>query len=53
MEELGERRFKIDGLELRIVGGPAGQVRPGSPREVLIPLRLAAGRSTLTLEYQW
>ena len=53
VEELGERRFKIDGLELRIVGGPAGQVRPGSPREVLIPLRLAAGRSTLTLEYQW
>ena len=42
--------FKIDGLQLRIVTGQQGITRQG---EVLIPLTLPQGRSTLTLEYQW
>lgn len=45
-----DRRFGIDTLQLRITSDHAGMVRDG---EVLIPLTLPAGRSTLTLEYQW
>ena len=42
--------FKIDSLQLRITSGQKGSMREG---EVLIPLTLPKGRSTLTLEYQW
>lgn len=47
------RAFAVDQLQLRITSGPAGIVREGSPAEILIPLTLPAGRSSLTLEYQW
>lgn len=49
----GDRTFRVDNLDLRVTSEHPGTVRPGSPAEVLIPLTLPAGRSTLTLEYQW
>ncbi|MFN0074936.1 MAG: c-type cytochrome [Prosthecobacter sp.] len=45
-----ERDFKIDELQLRLTSKHQGITRDG---EVLIPLTLPKGRSTLTLEYQW
>jgi mono/diheme cytochrome c family protein len=42
--------FKIDSLQLRLTSAHPGITREG---EVLIPLSLPKGRSTLTLEYQW
>ncbi len=45
--------FAIDQLQLRITSGQKAVVRKGDPGEVLIPLTLPKGRSTLTLEYQW
>ncbi len=48
-----ERAFTLDQLQLRITSDHQGTVRPGSPGDVLIPLTLPTGRSTLTLEYQW
>lgn len=48
-----DHSFSIDTLQLRITGDQKGIVREGEVGEVLIPLTLPAGRSTLTLEYQW
>ena len=48
-----DRSFVIDQLQLRITSEHAGVVREGDPAEVLIPLTLPKGQSTLTLEYQW
>ncbi len=48
-----DRDFSVDSLQLRITSDHKGIVRDGSPGEVLIPLTLPKGRSTLTLEYQW
>ena len=48
-----DRNFGIDQLQLRITSEHRGIVREGNPGEVLIPLTLPQGRSTLTLEYQW
>lgn len=48
-----KRRFAMDKLELRITSEHQGIVREGDNGEVLIPLTLPKGRSTLTLEYQW
>ena len=45
--------FVIDQLRLRMDGDRKALVREGDPAELLIPLTLSAGRSTLTLEYQW
>jgi mono/diheme cytochrome c family protein len=45
-----DRSFKIGQLELRLTSEHKGITREG---EVLIPLTLPKGRSTLTLEYQW
>jgi mono/diheme cytochrome c family protein len=47
-----DRTFVIDQLTLRIRSNHKGMIREG-PGEVLIPLTLPKGRSTLTLEYQW
>jgi hypothetical protein len=44
------RSFKADQLQLRLTSDHQGIAREG---EVLIPLTLPKGRSTLTLEYQW
>ncbi len=48
-----DRDFGIDQLQLRITSDHKGIARDGDPGEVLIPLALPQGRSTLTLEYQW
>jgi len=48
-----ERHFAIDKLQLRITSDHRGIVREGENGDVLIPLTLPKGRSTLTLEYQW
>ncbi|NBV21599.1 MAG: hypothetical protein EBS05_06700 [Proteobacteria bacterium] len=48
-----ERSFGIAQLQLRITSEHKGIVREGNAGEVLIPLTLPKGRSTLTLEYQW
>ena len=48
-----ERQFTIDQLQLRITSEHKGMVRDGEPGEILIPLTVPKGRSTLTLEYQW
>ena len=48
-----EIKFTIDQLQLRITSEHKGVVREGGSGEVLIPLTLPKGRSTLTLEYQW
>ena len=48
-----ERTFTADKLQLRITSDHMGIVREGESGDVLIPLTLPKGRSTLTLEYQW
>jgi len=48
-----DRAFLVDRLRLKISSEHSGVVREGNPGEVLIPVRLPKGRSTLTLEYQW
>ncbi len=48
-----DRDFNIDALQLRITSDHKGIKRDGDPGELLIPLTLPQGRSTLTLEYQW
>jgi hypothetical protein len=48
-----DRDFVIDQLRLRMAGDYRGVTRDGDPAELLIPLTLSAGRSTLTLEYRW
>ena len=53
IEKSSERVFGIDQLQLRITSDHKAIVRDGSPAELLIPLTLPKGRSTLTLEFQW
>jgi cytochrome c553 len=48
-----DRTFTVGPLQLRITSPHRGRVRQGHPDELLIPLRVPQGRSTLTLEYQW
>ena len=48
-----ERVFAADSLQVRITSEHKGIVREGNPGEMLIPLTLPKGRSTLTLEYRW
>ena len=48
-----DRNFALDKLQLRITSDHKGIVREGENGDVLIPLPLPKGRSTLTLEYQW
>jgi hypothetical protein len=45
--------FVVDQLTIRFISRHAGLVREGEPRELLIPLELPAGRSTVELEYHW
>ena len=46
----GPNAFQVDKLTVRLTGKQAAQLRDG---ELLLPLDLPAGTSTLTLEYQW
>jgi len=47
------KSFDIDSLRLRITSEHQAIVREGNPDEILIPLTLPKGSSTLTLEYSW
>jgi cytochrome c553 len=47
------RTFTADKLQVRIISEHKGVVREGENGDVLIPLTLPKGRSTLTLEYRW
>lgn len=48
-----EHTFVVDRLQIRITSDHPGIVREGDSAELLIPLTLSKGRSTLTLEYRW
>ena len=47
------RTFTADKLQVRITSDHKGVVREGENGDVLVPLTLPKGRSTLTLEYRW
>jgi hypothetical protein len=47
------RTWRIDGLSIHLPGAQSGLVREGDPKELLVPLRLPAGKTKLTLEYRW
>lgn len=48
-----DQEFRVGPLHLRITSDHSGQIREGEPGEVLIPLTLPKGTTTLTLEYRW
>jgi mono/diheme cytochrome c family protein len=48
-----DRTFTISPLQLHIISDHRGIVREGENGDVLIPLTLPKGRSTLILEYRW
>jgi mono/diheme cytochrome c family protein len=52
-EQKSDKEFNIESLQLRITSSHKGIIRNGSPGEVLIPITLPKGLTTLTLEYQW
>ena len=45
--------WQIDNLDLRIAGEISGTIREGDPQELLIPMTLQPGKTTLNLEYRW
>ncbi len=48
-----DKEFTIDQLQVRLTSDHQGVVREGDAGEILIPLTLPQGKSTLNLEYQW
>jgi len=48
-----ENGWQIDSLNLRLAGKISGEIREGDPRELLLPITLPAGKTTLNLEYRW
>jgi mono/diheme cytochrome c family protein len=48
-----DRILNVDSLQVRITSDHKGILREGNPSEILIPLTLAKGGTTLTLEYRW
>ena len=48
-----ENSFVIDRLTVTIKGSHGGVIREGQPKELLIPLTLPKGKSTLSLDYKW
>ena len=48
-----EKGWQIDQLHLRISPQPDLIIRDGEPQELLLPLTLKAGKTTLNLEYRW
>ncbi|MCH8044432.1 MAG: hypothetical protein IID44_12005 [Planctomycetes bacterium] len=45
--------FVVDRLSVIIKGSRRGIIRDGDPKELLIPLTLPKGKSTLILDYKW
>lgn len=50
---LADDNYQIDRVHLRLVGTQTPIIREGNPAELLIPIGLPKGRSTLSLELQW
>ncbi|BDS06726.1 hypothetical protein NT6N_17660 [Oceaniferula spumae] len=48
-----DHSYVIDSLQIKIDDAHQGTVREGETKELLIPVKLPKGRSTLTIEYQW
>lgn len=48
-----DKIFQIDTLQISIISDHKGLIREGNPGDLLIPLELPKGKSTLTIEYQW
>jgi mono/diheme cytochrome c family protein len=48
-----EGAFVADRLRIKLVTDHKGIIRDGDPAELLIPLTLPKGKSTLVLEYRW
>ena len=51
--KLSAQVYSVDKLQVRLASGQTAIIREGSTAELLLPLTLPAGTSTLTLEYQW
>ena len=51
--KVSEREFRMEKLTLRIVSEHTAITREGEPAEVLLPLTLPQGTTTLILEYRW
>jgi mono/diheme cytochrome c family protein len=51
--KVSDREFQVEKLTVRLAEKHEAVVRDGSPAEVLIPLTLPRGDTTLTLEYLW
>jgi cytochrome c553 len=49
----GKDDWQIDSLNLRVVGKISGKIRDGDSKELLVPITLPAGKTTLHLEYRW
>ena len=45
--------WKIDQLEIRLPGDLEPQVRDGDPKELIVPLSIPEGKTTIQLEYRW
>lgn len=53
VRKLDDQSYQIGSLKITFDSEYKGIVREGDPAEVLIPLTLPKGASTLTLTYQW
>ena len=45
--------YQVERLHVRVVRGDTAMVRDGEPSEVLLPVTLPPGKTTVVLEYQW
>lgn len=45
--------FSLDRLKILIKGNDRGLIRPGEPKELLVPIQLPKGKTTLILDYKW
>ena len=45
--------WKIDQLEIRLPENLKPQVRDGDPKELIVPLTIPEGKTTIELEYRW
>ena len=48
-----DSEFKIDKLNLKFGGASGHVVREGTPKELLLKIKLPKGKSTIKLEYRW
>lgn len=53
VEKISENTFRIDTLTLRLPSGTAAITREASHAELLLPLTLSPGTTTIVLDYLW